>query len=71
MQHGFSEAAVASGVAAAVAVRCASSTLLTRPRRVAQKVRAAIQKELEHIQKGGPGTNEVVRFEKVEKLMEK
>lgn len=45
--------------------------MLTRPRRVAQKVRVAIQKELEHIQKGGPGTNEVVRFEKVEKLMEK
>jgi hypothetical protein len=60
-----------AAAAAEVAVRCASSALLTRPRRVAQKVRAAIQKELEHIQKGGPGTNEVVRFEKVEKLMEK
>ncbi|KAK0621392.1 hypothetical protein B0T17DRAFT_494826 [Bombardia bombarda] len=36
----------------------------------AQKVRLAIVKELDHIQHGGPGANETVRFEKVEKLME-
>ncbi|KAL2200947.1 hypothetical protein P885DRAFT_73294 [Corynascus similis CBS 632.67] len=38
--------------------------------KLAQKLRAAISKELEHVQKGGPGTNELTRFEKVEKLME-
>ncbi|KAL2263667.1 hypothetical protein VTK26DRAFT_5698 [Humicola hyalothermophila] len=38
--------------------------------KLAQKLRAAIQKELEYIQRGGPGTNEIARFEKVEKLME-
>ncbi|EAQ91362.1 hypothetical protein CHGG_03297 [Chaetomium globosum CBS 148.51] len=38
--------------------------------KLAQKLRAAIHKELEHIQKGGPGTNEIARFEKVEKLMQ-
>ncbi|KAL2019524.1 hypothetical protein VTK56DRAFT_9558 [Thermocarpiscus australiensis] len=38
--------------------------------KVAQKLRVAIQKELEHIQKGGQGANEMARFEKVEKLME-
>lgn len=46
-------------------------SLLTRRCRAAQKLRVAVYKELEHIQKGGPGTNEVARFEKVEKLMEK
>ena len=44
---------------------------LTRSRSVAQKLRAAIHKEADNIQKGGPGTNEMARFEKVEKLMEK
>ena len=39
--------------------------------RLAQKLRAAIIKELEVIQRGGQGTNEIARFEKVEKLMEK
>ncbi|AEO58063.1 hypothetical protein MYCTH_2305083 [Thermothelomyces thermophilus ATCC 42464] len=38
--------------------------------KLAQKLRAAIVKELEHVQKGGRGTNELARFEKVEKLME-
>ncbi|KAH6850092.1 hypothetical protein B0I37DRAFT_104819 [Chaetomium sp. MPI-CAGE-AT-0009] len=38
--------------------------------KLAQKLRAAIHKELEHVQKGGPGTNEIARFEKVEKLMQ-
>ena len=49
----------------------ASSSLLTRHSRVAQKLRAAIHKELDHIQKDGQGKNEIARFEKVEKLMEK
>jgi hypothetical protein len=54
------------------AAPASSSLLLTRPpRRFAQKLRAAIQKELDHVQKGGPGTNEIARFEKVEKLMQK
>lgn len=51
--------------------RHTSSGLLTQFCRLAQKLRAAISKELEHVQKGGPGTNELTRFEKVEKLMEK
>ncbi|GAB1320179.1 Nonsense-mediated mRNA decay factor [Madurella fahalii] len=38
--------------------------------KAAQKLRVAVYKELEHIQNGGPSTNEVARFEKVEKLME-
>lgn len=45
--------------------------MLTQRRRVAQRVRVVIHKELEHIQNGGPGANEVGRFEKIEKLMEK
>lgn len=49
----------------------ASSGLLTRHCRVAQKLRAAIHRELNHIQKDGPGKNEIARFEKTEKLMEK
>ncbi|KAK4239979.1 hypothetical protein C8A03DRAFT_42441 [Achaetomium macrosporum] len=51
-------------------LRGAGLSLLTRPSRAAQKLRVAILKELEHIQSGGPGTNELARFEKVEKLME-
>jgi hypothetical protein len=52
------------------ALRGAGLSLLTRPSRAAQKLRVAILKELEHIQTAGPGTNELARFEKVEKLME-
>lgn len=37
----------------------------------AQKLRGAIQKELEHIQRGGPGAKETARFEKVEKIMQR
>ncbi|KAK4169272.1 protein SMG7 [Cladorrhinum sp. PSN259] len=36
----------------------------------AQKLRTLINKEIEAIQKGGQGANEVARFEKIEKLME-
>jgi hypothetical protein len=39
--------------------------------RAAQKVRAAIQKELDLIKAAQPGTTELARFEKVEKLMGK
>ncbi|KAL1838011.1 hypothetical protein VTJ49DRAFT_3134 [Mycothermus thermophilus] len=38
--------------------------------KVAQKLRAAIQKELDLIKTAEPGTTEMARFEKVEKLME-
>jgi hypothetical protein len=49
--------------------RAVSKPFFTRS--VAQKLRVAIHKELENIQKGGLATNETTRFEKVEKLMEK
>jgi len=45
--------------------------LLTDDCRAAQKLRIAVNKEIEIIQKGGQGANEVARFEKIEKLMEK
>ena len=45
--------------------------MLTDDCRAAQKLRIAVNKEIEIIQKGGQGANEVARFEKIEKLMEK
>ncbi|KAJ4419980.1 hypothetical protein N0V85_000774 [Neurospora sp. IMI 360204] len=38
--------------------------------KAAQKLRAAIHKETQSIQHGGPGSNEEARFQKIEKLME-
>ncbi|KAK4106099.1 hypothetical protein N658DRAFT_415652 [Parathielavia hyrcaniae] len=53
----------------------AAATMATMPSideawQVAQKLRTAIHKELEQVQKVTLGTSELARFEKVEKLME-
>ncbi|KAL2270391.1 hypothetical protein VTJ83DRAFT_2575 [Remersonia thermophila] len=54
-----------AGTAPAAAMPSANDTW-----KVAQKLRAAIQKELDLIKTAEPGTTEMARFEKVEKLME-
>lgn len=45
--------------------------VLTETSRHAIKLRAAIAKELEYVQKDTPGTRETARFEKVETLLQK
>ncbi|KAK4155907.1 hypothetical protein C8A00DRAFT_13108 [Chaetomidium leptoderma] len=63
-------ASTAATTTTVVAATAATMPSTDEAWKVAQKLRSAIQKELEHIQKGGPGTHEIARFEKVEKLME-
>ncbi|KAK4123203.1 hypothetical protein N657DRAFT_634392 [Parathielavia appendiculata] len=59
-----------ASTATAAAAAMATMPSIDEAWQVAQKLRAAIQKELEQVQKVTLGTTELARFEKVEKLME-